>query len=272
MNSPNKPTFDASSFTTSSAKPLPVILLLDVSASMSEIVGGDYTLTGETVFEDGKEWSLAKGGVTRIQLLNEAVKKMLATLKKEESMGTEFLVSIITFGADSRLQVPPTKANDVNWADLTTDGETPLGAAMALAKELVEDKERMPSRAYRPTVVLVSDGKPTDIWENSLAEFTTLGRSAKCDRIAMAIGSEADKGMLEKFIEGTDNQVFEAEQAQEVHEFFKKVTMSVVARLHSQNPNLVPSDSDIRLDGPSKKAGTGSPSGEQEAIEDEGYW
>jgi uncharacterized protein YegL len=268
----NKPIFDPSAFTTSKAKPLPVILLLDVSASMSEVVDGSFKRTGQTVFKDGKTWELVEGGTTRIQLLNEAVRKMLVTLAREESMGTEFLVSIITFGADTRLQLSPTKASIVSWTDLATDGETPLGSALALAKELIEDKERIPSRAWRPTVILVSDGKPTDLWEEALAKFITLGRSSKCDRMAMAIGAEADMAMLGKFIAGTGHELFQANQAENVQEFFKRVTMSVVSRTHSQNPNLVPSDSDILLDGPSRKATTKESGAAQEPADDEGYW
>ena len=268
----NKSTFDPSAFTTSKAKPLPVILLLDVSASMSEVVDGSFTRTGQTVFEDGKTWEIVEGGITRIHLLNEAVRKMIVTLAKEESMGTEFMMSIITFGADTRLELPPTKAGNVKWTDLTTDGETPLGSALALAKQLIEDKEQTPSRAWRPTVILVSDGKPTDIWENALVEFTTLGRSSKCDRMAMAIGAEADTSMLGRFISGTGHELFQADQAESVQEFFRHVTMSVVSRTHSQSPNVVPSDSDIRLDGPSRKTAAEESGAVEETPEDEGYW
>lgn len=268
----NKPIFDPSAFTTSKAKPLPVILLLDVSASMSEVVDGAFTRTGKTVFKDGKTWEVVEGGTTRIQLLNEAVRKMLVTLAREESMGTEFLVSIITFGAETRMQLAPSRAGMVNWTDLTTDGETPLGAALALAKELIEDKEKTPSRAWRPTVILVSDGKPTDIWENALADFITLGRSSKCDRMAMAIGSEADNAMLEKFIDGTGHELFQADKAEKVQEFFKHVTMSVVSRTYSQTPNVVPPDSNIQLDGPSRKAEAKTSESSQEDTDDEGYW
>jgi len=268
----NKPTFDPSAFTTSKAKPLPVILLLDVSASMGEVVAGSFNRTGKTVFKDGKNWEIVEGGITRIQLLNEAVRKMLVTLTKEETMGTEYLVSIITFGADTRLQLAPTKAGNVNWTDLTPDGETPLGSALALAKKFIEDREKTPSRAWRPTVVLVSDGKPTDIWENALAEFITLGRSSKCDRMAMAIGAEADTAMLGRFIAGTGHELFQADQAESVQEFFKRVTMSVVSRTHSQNPNIIPSDSNVLLDGPSKKTAAKSPEAGPDTAEDEGYW
>lgn len=266
----NKPAFDPSAFAANTAKPLPLILLLDVSESMSEVVDGSFARTGQTVFRDGQTWELVQGGVTRIELLNRAVRKMLATLAKEEASGaSEFLVTVITFGAEAKVALPPTRATGVRWVDLTTAGETPLGAALAVAKQVVEDKDRTPARAWRPTVVLVSDGKPTDVWENPLAEFTTLGRSAKCDRMAMAAGPKADMAVLGRFVDGTGHEVFQADQADRIQEFFRRVTMSVVARSVSKNPNLVPLDRDLRLDGVSRPV---PPSPAPSADADDGYW
>ena len=121
-------------------------------------------------------------------------------------------------------------------------------------------------------IQLVSDGKPTDTWENALAEFITLGRSSKCDRMAMAIGAEADTAMLGKFITGTGHELFHADQASSIQEFFRRVTMSVVSRTHSQNPNIVPADSNILLDGPSRKSAAKPPAAGPDKEEDEGYW
>jgi uncharacterized protein YegL len=215
----NKPILHHSEIATSTARPLPVIFLLDVSSSMGEC----------------------------IHVLNAAVRKIFVTLAKEEKRGTEFLVSIITFGADTRLQLPPTNAGNVKWADFRAGGGTPLGSALLLAKQLIEDKEQIPSRAWRPTVVLVSDGQPNDHWEAALADFVMLGRSSKCDRMAMAIGPDADTAMLRKFIEGTGHELFQANQMERVLEFFKRVTRSIVSRSHSQNPNLVGPESTILL-------------------------
>ena len=155
--------FDPKKFTTPTAKPLPVVLLLDVSSSMS----GD-----------------------KIENLNKAVKDMLDTFAQEEKMETEILVSVITFGNQVELQVPYTKASLVQWQDLQANGMTPMGTALKMAKAMIEDKETTPSRAYRPTIVLVSDGQPNDSWERPLEDFISEGRSSKCDRMAMAIRSE----------------------------------------------------------------------------------
>jgi uncharacterized protein YegL len=237
--------FNASEFTASKAKPLPVVLLLDTSGSMY----GD-----------------------KISSLNDAVRKMLGTFTKEESQANQFLVSIVTFGGTASLAYSPTPASELAYTSLSSDGGTPLGAAIDVAKSLIEDREQTPSRAYRPLVVLVSDGIPTDSWESELDYFIQDGRSAKCDRMALGIGPEAYGGpgraTLERFIAGTGHQVFEANDAGEIHNFFKFVTMSVVSRSLSQNPNDVPKDSALHPPQPAAvPKATATTTGEED-----GYW
>lgn len=244
--------FDPSRFTAPKAKPLPVFLLLDVSDSMNEVVDPqNVRRTGKTFEADGQTWERVEGGTTKIKILNESVRQMMDSFAAEERMETEFLVSIITFGDQAALHLPPQSASSVNWTDMTTNGFTAMGAAFSLAKDYIEDKTIIPSRAYRPTVVLVSDGQPTDAWEHPLEHLTSDGRSAKCFFMAMGIGPDPGNHVLERFISQTPilaevnghpvpNEVFKAEDADRIHDFFRKVTMSVITRSKSQNPNFVP--------------------------------
>lgn len=239
--------FDPKKFTTPTAKPLPVVLLLDVSSSMS----GD-----------------------KIENLNKAVEDMLDTFAQEEKMETEILVSVITFGNQVELQVPYTKASQVQWQGLQANGMTPMGTALKMAKAMIEDKETTPSRAYRPTIVLVSDGQPNDSWERPLEEFISEGRSAKCFCWAMGIGQDADKGVLDRFISKTPflatevpNRVFEAKEARDIHQFFQLLTMSMTRRTQSKNPNVVPASIELDEDAsPKISASVVIEDGEQ------GYW
>ena len=244
--------FDASKFTVPKAKPLPVFLLLDVSGSMGAILDTENVRrTGQTVVSDGQTWELAEGGTSRIQVLNAAVKTMIDSFAAEERMETEFLVSIIAFGDSAVQHLPPTPAASVEWMELTADGCTAMGAAFSLAKSLIEDKAVVPSRAYRPTVVLVSDGQPTDDWNGPLNSLINEGRSSKCVFMAMGIGENPGMQVLDRFISQTPvlaevngtairNTVFHATEADKIHEFFRKVTMSVTMRSKSHNPNAVP--------------------------------
>ena len=123
---------------------------------------------------------------------------------------------------------------------MVADGGTPMGQAMILAADLIDDKDKIPGRAYRPTVVLISDGQPTDSWQTGLDRMTQHGRAQKADRLALAIGGDADTDMLRRFLNDDKKQVFLAADARRVKEFFQFVTMSVTTRSRSANPNEVP--------------------------------
>ncbi len=245
--------FDPSKFTSNKPKPFPVFLLLDISGSMDIVIDPENSRrTGKTAFIDGQYIEYVEGGTTKTQLLNEAMQMMLDSFKDEEKMETEFLISIITFGDMANLHLTPTRASEVLLEEFSAEGETAMGAALELAKELIEDKEVVPSRAYRPTVVLVSDGAPNDEWESPMQRFVLEGRSSKCFCVAMGIGEDADTAVLSRFIENTPhlaqkgdkqipNKVFYANDAERLREFFQKVTMSVTSRTRSNNPNLIPS-------------------------------
>lgn len=239
--------FDPKKFTTPTAKPLPVVLLLDVSSSMS----GD-----------------------KIENLNKAVKDMLDTFAQEEKMETEILVSVITFGNQVELHVPYTKASKVLWKDLHANGMTPMGTALKMAKAMIEDKSTTLGKFRIPQVILISDGQPNDEWESPLENFIKEGRSSKCFCWAMGIGNDADVSVLEKFISqtpyianDTKNRVFKANEAKEIHKFFRLLTMQVLSRSRSVNPNIVPAS--IELD-TSTKSNIAAPVFAEN--DDQGYW
>lgn len=233
--------FDPSKFTVAKAKPLPVILLLDVSLSMSG---------------------------TKIDSLNQAVREMLESFSGSRSSETEIDVAVITFGGTVDLAQPLASAGTIAWTGLSTSGDTPMGTALQMAKAMIEDKGVVPSRAYRPTVVLVSDGQPTDEWQQPLDDFVSNGRSSKCVRMALAIGADADAEVLEKFIAGTDYPLFYAKDSAGLQQYFQFVTMSVTVRTKSQDANVIPGTAALGIEAP-----TIDTRGENSAsTTDEDYW
>jgi len=202
---------NASEYTIEEVKPLPLILLLDTSGSMCG---------------------------SKIDALNDACSRMVKKLKEEATKEVKVALTIITFGCNGVKLVTNPPHQDVSkyeWHNLCPDGNTPMGTAFKMAKDLIEDKETTPSRIYRPLVVLVSDGEPNDSWEQPLEAFIGNGRSSKCDRLAMGIVCHSD--VLERFVKGTDNAVMTANGADEIVRFFKFVTWNVTQRTHSKDPN-----------------------------------
>jgi uncharacterized protein YegL len=199
-------------FTTQAARPLPVVVLADVSGSMSV---------------DGK-----------IQALNLAVREMIDAFKDEDDLRAEIHVSVITFGGKANVHLPLGRAAAASWTDLGANGGTPMGAAFELARALVEDRNAVPSRAYRPTLVLVSDGVPTDEWKRQLDALLQSERGGKAFRMALAIGADADHAVLQEFLADAEARVYRADEARQIRKFFQLVTMSVSARSRSANPNV----------------------------------
>ena len=208
-------------FTYQTPKTLPVVLLLDTSGSMHE---------------NGK-----------IAVLNSAVNEMLTSFKNLDATNASISVSIITFGGNAQICQELKPVSEIGEINMIASGMTPMGGAVRLAKEMIENKEIITSRTYRPTVVLVSDGMPNDSWEDAIDLFKNDGRSAKCYRMAMGIGVEegtTEHKVLENFI-SNEERVYSAEDASNIRKFFKYGTMSVTSRTRSQNPNIVPKKEEI---------------------------
>ncbi|HNE33828.1 MAG TPA: VWA domain-containing protein [Nitrospira sp.] len=201
-------------FTVSTARPLPVIVLADVSGSMS-----------------------ANG---KIDALNDAIQSMIESFAAEDHSRAEIHVAVIAFGKGSaRLHQALLPAAQIKWERVGAAGNTPMGAAFDLVVKMVEDQAQIPSRAYRPTVVLVSDGQPTDEWREPLQRLLASDRASKASRFVLGIGDDADPAMLAEFLADPSARAYSAHEARQIKNFFRWVTMSVTQRTRSVNPNSV---------------------------------
>lgn len=198
-------------FAATAARPLPVILLADTSGSMAG---------------DGK-----------IGALNQALHDMLQSFAAESRLRAEIHIAIITFGETAQFYLPFTPAaRQAAFEPCSAYGGTPLGAALGLARTLIEDRDQIPARAFRPVLVLASDGHPTDDWEGPFAALLASERAQKATRYALAIGNDADEAMLRRFHNEPESGLFHADDAASIVRFFRAVTMSVASRSRSQNP------------------------------------
>lgn len=199
-------------FTVAKARPLPVVVLADVSGSMAV---------------EGK-----------IEALNSAIGEMISSFAELQAERIDVQVAVITFGGESAaLHTPFQSAGSIQWKPMAAAGRTPLGSAMALASEVIHNREQLPSRSYRPTIVLVSDGQPNDAWTGPLECLIGSERGQKADRFAIAIGADADLAVLNMFAGSHTGRVLHAHEAREIRKVFRWVTMTVTARTQSINPD-----------------------------------
>jgi uncharacterized protein YegL len=79
--------------------------------------------------------------------------------------------------------------------------------------------DRLESRALRPAVLLVTDGRPTDgpgEFESGLAALMAFPAGRSALRLAIAIGRDAHSEFLERFIGDPDVPVLIADNSDEI--------------------------------------------------------
>lgn len=214
------------------ARPLPVIILADNSGSM---------------FDDGKLDSLKHALVDMIKSFKGA---------SSSSLEAEIYVSIVSFGYNAATMViEPKSASEIADSEpllnaingMQANGNTPLGLAITKLVNMLEHRESYPSRAYRPFLVLASDGMPNDEWEQPLKQLLSSERGKKATRLALSIGADADNAMLEKFVDNKEIPVFKANGVDGIRKFFKCVTMSAIKSSRSARPGEIASDEVVKI-------------------------
>jgi uncharacterized protein YegL len=162
--------FDTNNFADNPEPRCPCVLLLDVSGSMNGRPLDELN-AGLTVFKD--------------ELAADAL-----AMKRVE-------VGIVTFGP-VKVETPFTSAATFYPPTLQSQGDTPMGAAITQALNMVEDRKR-DYRAngisyYRPWVFLITDGAPTDSWQAAAAAIREGEASKKFAFFAIAVkGADMDK-------------------------------------------------------------------------------
>ena len=122
----------------------PVVLLLDTSSSM----------TGQPINE-----------------LNQGLVTLQQELSQDDLASRRVQVAIVTF--DSRVNVVQdfVDFNQFNPPQLSTRGTTAMGEGIETALNLIEShKQLLKSNAidyYRPWLLMITDGAPTDSWQNA---------------------------------------------------------------------------------------------------------
>jgi uncharacterized protein YegL len=123
---------------------------------------------------------------------------------------------------------------------LQAEGTTAMGAAFGIVHAILEAPDRVPRRAWIPTLVLVSDGQPNDDWEGPLQMLLNSARGQRAVRLAVGIGADCDFQVLKRFVNHKEVPVVRAAEVSRLPAFFRFVTHSVASRSASRDPNAAP--------------------------------
>lgn len=178
---------------------LPVYLLLDTSGSMS----------GEP-----------------IEAVKNGVQIMISSLRQNPQAIETAFISIITFDSSARQAIPLTDLASFQMPDIRATGTTALGEALQLVSQCI-DKEVAKTTTeqkgdWKPLVFIMTDGVPTDSWQNGLAAFK---QRKTAYTVACAAGHAADTSVLKQI---TENVVsLDTADSATISRFFAWVTASI---------------------------------------------
>lgn len=132
---------------------LPLCLVLDKSGSMLE------------------RTKSPNGSIVKIHELNANVERLINYIKNDEKASKICDLCIIAFGGSVELVTDYNRIDNIRPFKLVATGATPLGEAVGLAVNLL-DKRRQYYRDngiehYKPIMLLMSDGEPTDKYAES---------------------------------------------------------------------------------------------------------
>ena len=166
----------------------------------------------------------------KIEVLNRAIRESLPEMKRvaDENPNANVLVRAVKFSDGAQWHVPTeTPVNSFNWTDLTAGGLTDMGKALLLLAEQLK-MPPMTDRALPPVLVLISDGQPTDDFDTGLRALMNEPWGKKAVRIAIAVGQDADKDTLQKFINHPELRPLEANNAETLVRYIKWASTAVL--------------------------------------------
>ena len=169
----------------------------------------------------------------KIESLNNAIKEALPAMRAEadKNPNAQVYVRTIKFSNGAEWIDPqPEKLEDFRWFDLSADGVTDMGRALSMVADELKGP-LMKQRALPPVLVLISDGQPTDDFNGGLNKLVNTPWGGKAVRIAIAVGTDADKDVLQKFIgrHASEFKVLEANNPQALVKYIKWVSTAVLS-------------------------------------------
>ena len=238
---------------------IPICFCIDASSSMGFFTNpeSDFIVlnNGTTYTEDGcnnvRRVKL-KDGVTKKCNLNDLKRVLLQMINRMQQnviIKDSAVISIVTFSLFADCIVEFSDVNRINPSVIhnikAEEDRTNAARGIYMALERLEQLKRLNKYAgndsYRPVLVFMSDGNPTDIIEarNAGNQIRELADQEKLNVIPIAIGNDIDETWLRRL--SHDSHVYHMRQEKEFDEVFSKITSRIekVGRIISIDEELI---------------------------------
>jgi uncharacterized protein YegL len=167
---------------------------------------------------------------SKIQSLNFAIREAIKPMQQTagDNPHAQVLVRAVTFSTGARWHLAtPTPVASFQWTDVPASGVTDMGKALKLVSEQLKIPP-MSDRALPPVLVLVSDGQPTDDFGTGLKALMAQPWAKRAVRLAIAVGNDADKGVLSKFIGHSELKPLEANNSSALVDYIRWASTAVL--------------------------------------------
>lgn len=179
----------------------------------------------------------------KIQQLNFAIRESIPHMRlvADENPNADVLVRALKFSNGAQWHIAQaTKVANFEWLDLKADGLTDMGKALKMVAEQLK-MPPMSERALPPVLVLLSDGQPTDDFDEGLQALLALPWGKKAVKIAIAIGEDADTEVLQQFM-GSNSELkpLQANNAEQLVNYIKWASTAVLKAASSPASQTAP--------------------------------
>jgi uncharacterized protein YegL len=161
-----------------------------------------------------------------IEAVRQGIKALLMELRSDPQALETAYISVITFSSVATQQCPLTELIAFKEPQIEAGGLTSLGASLELLSECIENEVIKNSSTvkgdWRPLVFILTDGVPTDTWEEQAKK---LKSQKPANIIACGAGADANANVLKQI---TDNVIMLNNlSAGDLSQFFKWVSDSI---------------------------------------------
>ncbi len=205
---------DWSSLEINSSRKVPICLVLDRSGSMQECDGSTKS---------------------KMQELNVNMKIFLDYVRGNKKASRICDICIISFGGVDEVTVENNYSSikDLKYKPLEPYGRTPMGAAVSKAIELLKKRrtyyKNNDIEHYKPIMLIMTDGLPTDEYKSAAMEFSSMVKNREVKVFPVGIGKNFNKDVLREFSPLVEPKTIES--AENFEKLFKLLSAS------SSNPN-----------------------------------
>ncbi len=186
----------------------------------------------------------------KIGTVNNAIEEVIPEIKDISITNADAQIKIaaLQFSTGAKwIDSEPISAENYRWNYLEANGVTDLGKAFLELNEKLSTRAFMneATGSFAPAIFLMSDGDPTDNYEDGLEVLKRNNWYKKAIKVAIAIGNDANKSILAKFT-GTPEAVIDVHAPTDLKKWIQFVSVRA-SEIGSKSSAITPGESKVNL-------------------------